>query len=82
MRKTIFSRQKINKLITVVACSVIDSISLNTFHFDGIYAVFQFQSLSIACIISYLPINAHLASSSPSTFIKKSVYYTVLPIEF
>ena len=35
MRKT-FSIQKINKLITVVACSVLDSISLNTFHFDGI----------------------------------------------
>ena len=34
MRKT-FSIQKINKLITVVACSVIDSISRNTFHFDG-----------------------------------------------
>ena len=34
-RKT-FSIQKINKLITEVACSVIDSISLNTFHFDGI----------------------------------------------
>ena len=34
MRKT-FSIQKINNLITVVACSVIDSISLNTFNFDG-----------------------------------------------
>ena len=32
MRKT-FSIEKINKLITVVTCSVLDSIS---FHFDGI----------------------------------------------
>ena len=35
MRKTFFNTKNL-LLITVVACFVIDSISMNTFHFDGI----------------------------------------------